>query len=99
MRIRARRSRQRGQSGIFWERKFFYHASDKKPYYQDTVIFTGICGEYDYKIFVKGKPKKGQKDITEILNEEQTPKKFILIPSQILNHSPIPYFKNPLDYI
>lgn len=83
------------QSGIFWERKFFYHASDKKPYYQDTVIFTGICGEYDFEDIVKGRDRDRQFNI----NNKQKSEKFILIPSQILNHSPIPYFKNPLDYI
>ena len=84
------------QSGIFWERKFFYHASDKKPYYQDTVIFTGICGEYEYKINTRG--QKGGK-VEDIINKKEEATKFILIPSQILNHEPIPYFKNPLDYI
>lgn len=75
-------------TGIFVERRYFFHASEKKPYYKDSVIFTGVVGEYEYKAKVEKQGRKGRKE--DIVNVEQKSKKFVLIPSQIITHEPIP---------
>lgn len=72
-------------TGIFLERRYFFHANDKKPYYVDSVIFTGVAGEYGYSFKREDQKKKG-KDI----NIEKKSQKFVVIPPQVITHKPIP---------
>ena len=72
-------------TGIFLERRYFFHANDKKPYYADSVIFTGVAGEYGYNVKVINQKKKG-KDI----NIEKKSQQFVLIPPQVITHKAIP---------
>lgn len=81
-------------SGIFIEKRYYFHASEKKPYRQDSVIFTGIAGEYGYKAKIESKPKGGKGNLPNI-KVNQSPKNFVLIPPQVITHKPIPVFENP----
>lgn len=77
-------------SGVFLERRYYFHASEKKPYYQDSVIFTGVAGEYSYNMKVESKDK--DKKMPQV---EQKPKTFVLLPPQTITHNPVPIFENP----
>lgn len=81
-------------SGIFIERRYFFHADNKQPYYRDSVIFTGVAGEYGYNLRVETNEQNKNKSQTKI-KKDKKPKKFVLIPPQIITQKPVPVFENP----
>jgi hypothetical protein len=76
-------------TGIFLERRFFFHANEKKPYYKDSIIFTGVAGKYGYAKKIKIKRKGGK---IEEINKEQKSKIFVLLPVETITYKPIPLF-------
>ncbi|WP_343318229.1 hypothetical protein [Sphingobacterium multivorum] len=45
------------EGNVFIERRYYFKA-DSKPYHEDKIAFTGLAGEYEYKV------KKRTKRIT-----------------------------------
>ncbi|MFC6269811.1 hypothetical protein [Frigoriflavimonas asaccharolytica] len=82
------------EGNIFIERRYYFKA-DKKPYHEDKIVFTGLAGEYEYKIKTRKRDKEKIKKEEVIKNQEPT--QFILIePCQLVFNSS-EMTKNPSD--
>lgn len=73
------------EGNVFIERRYYYKA-DKKPYHEDKIVFTGLAGEYEYKVKTRKRDKDTIKKEEVIKNQE--PKHFMLMePCQLVFNS------------
>lgn len=73
------------EGNVFIERRYYYKA-DKKPYHEDKIVFTGLAGEYEYKVKTRKRDKDTIKKEEVIKNQE--PKQFMLMePCQLVFNS------------
>jgi hypothetical protein len=80
------------EGNVFIERRYYYKA-DKKPYHEDKIVFTGLAGEYEYKVEAVGQSSTGKKQTVK----KQEPTQFMLIePCQLVFNSD-EMTKNPSD--
>ncbi|MDM1555202.1 hypothetical protein HX126_11605 [Chryseobacterium indologenes] len=76
---------------IFIERRYYFKA-DGKPYHEDKIAFTGLAGQYEYKVKRRTKRDEPEEDIVK-----QEPKQFMLIePCQLVFNS-TEMTKNPSE--
>lgn len=72
------------EGNVFIEKRFYFKA-DGKPYHEDKIAFTGLAGEYEYKIKKEKNPRANK---SKSIIKEQEPKQFMLMePCQLVFHS------------
>lgn len=70
------------EGNVFIERRYYFKA-DSKPYHEDKIAFTGLAGEYEYKVKRRTKRDEPEEDVVK-----QEPKQFMLIePCQLVFNS------------
>ena len=72
------------KGNVLIERRYTYGA-EQKPYYQDRVVFTGLGGEYMYKIKTEeqGYESSGKKKVKKIKEQEEIRQFMLLAPFEI----------------
>lgn len=81
------------EGNVFIERRYSFEAKHK-PYYQDRVVFTGLGGEYMYKVKAKKREKDDKKPIDTIEEKEEI-RTFILLAPCEIGFDPSEMTKNP----
>lgn len=70
------------EGNVFIERRYYFKA-DSKPYHEDKIAFTGLAGEYEYKV-----KRRTRRDASEEEVMKQEPTTFMLMePCQLVFNS------------
>ncbi|WP_282631116.1 hypothetical protein [Empedobacter sedimenti] len=81
------------KGNIFYQRNYIFNANKKQHFSQDSVIFNGLGGEYEYQVKVQDKVKRRKKNNSIHFNQE--PKKFMLMEPYILLYGEVPLYSHP----